>query len=353
MRALLFILFPFSLIYDGITRLRNALYDKGVFRVYPSKIPAIGVGNLRVGGTGKTPMVEYLIRHFQSKMNVATLSRGYGRKTSGFLKADSKTLAADIGDEPLQIFEKFGVRVPVFVSEDRVRGIDQILNQTPVPDLLILDDAYQHRAILPQFSILLTTWQEPFFKDFVLPTGRLRESRFGALRADVVVVTKSPLKKSIEEKALFKRHIQKYAGASVPVFFSSISYGKPVALAQDGLFEPTIILFSGLANAESLVAYCQENFQVLEVVDFPDHHEYTERDIEALKAKGSLYNRKNLVFLTTEKDGAKVKSLLPKGYLGEFPIFVLPIEAQIEPEEEQKLLQLIQQKVFGKGHSGE
>lgn len=353
MRGLLFLLFPFSVLYDGITRLRNAFYDGGLFKSTDSKIPAVVVGNLRVGGTGKTPMVEFLIRSFRPDHAVATLSRGYGRVTKGFQKVNSDSKVAEVGDEPYQIHQKYGQDIQVFVSENRVLGLEEILKEPKVPSLLILDDAFQHRAIRAQFYILLTTWYDPFFKDFLLPGGRLRESRQGAKRADAIVVTKCPSSRNLQHEDEMRRQIQSYSGYTTPVFFSSIDYGKPQPINHQEAFSPHVILFSGLADSSALRAYCEKNYQVLDVVDFPDHHAYSEKDYELLKQKASAHGSKNLVFLTTEKDGVKVKSQLKKGFLGEIPIFVLPIEAQFEQEEATALLQLIQQKVFGKDHKGE
>ncbi|NVJ85424.1 MAG: tetraacyldisaccharide 4'-kinase [Algoriphagus sp.] len=353
MRFLLFLLFPFSWLYDGVTRVRNLLFDIGILNSQKSKIPTISVGNLRVGGTGKTPMVEYLIRLLKDEYSLSTLSRGYGRKSRGFLKAGDSITASQLGDEPFQIFEKYGGDVQVFVSEKRVLGVENISQDQRKTDLIILDDAYQHRYLTPDLSILLTTWKQPFYKDFLLPVGRLRESRIGAKRADVIVVTKCPSERTSEEEKFIRKGIQKYYKKGTPIFFSSISYGSPRPIFPTAQFSRQVILFSGLADPSGFINYCEKNYSVLESCHFSDHHPYSKSDLEVLHRLAKDHRNENPVFLTTEKDGVKVKSLLPKGYLGEFPIFVLPIEARMEATEEGELMNLIQHKVLGKGEASE
>lgn len=348
MRFLLFLLFPFAGLYDLVTWVRNVLFDLGILPSQKSEIPTISVGNLRVGGTGKTPMVEYLIRLLKNDYSLATLSRGYGRKTKGYLKAGSSSSASQIGDEPFQIYEKFGEEVGVYVSEKRVLGIEKIRENAQKPDLIIMDDAFQHRYLTPDFSILLTTWQQPFFRDYVLPMGRLRENRKGAKRADLVIVTKSPSMRSKQEEENYIHQIRKYTQPNTSVFFASLKYGVPKSLSDKSDFQKNVILFTGLADPSSMIEYCQEKFTLLTSRHFPDHHEYTDRDFQSLQELARSYSSENPVFLTTEKDGVKVKSLLPKGFLGEFPIFVLPIEAKLNPENEEELKNLIQRKIFGK-----
>lgn len=345
MRRLAFLLYPFAVLFDLITRVRNWLYNSGVFKTTPSPIPAILVGNLRVGGTGKTPMVEYLIRTFKQDYRLATLSRGYGRKTEGFIKATSVSSPEGIGDEPFQIYQKFGDEIRVFVGEDRVNAAAQIAKEEEGLDLLILDDAFQHRSFQADFSILLTTWEEPFFQDFLLPMGRLRESRNGAKRADLIIVTKSPLSKSNKEASEFQENIRQYAG-SKPVLFTKVGYGEPQALAENSQFRKRVILFSGIANNQQFIDYCKSQYEVLEAVKFSDHHHYDQADLEKIGLLVAKHANENPVILTTEKDGVKVKSLLPKGFLREIPIFVLPIQVLLEEEDEQKLIKMVQQKVF-------
>ena len=346
MHPLAFLLFPFALLFDGITRLRNFLYDRGIFKSYKSQIPSILVGNLRVGGTGKTPMVEYLIRMLKEEQAIATLSRGYGRKSRGFIQAKEGTNSQEIGDEPFQIFQKFQNEIRVFVGEDRSKACQRIESSSNRPDLLILDDAFQHRAFQAHFSILLSTWSHPFYEDYLLPMGRLRESRAGAKRADVVIVTKCPAGLTSSEKEAAIHHVRKYSSRQTPVLFSTIDYGLPHAIGEAVPFSSKVILFSGIANSEALRYYCDRNFDVLDFVEFGDHHEYDEEDMDKLRRLGANYSSDDFVFLCTEKDGVKVKNLLPNGFLGEIPIFVLPIQVMFSTEDEQKLKKLIQQKVL-------
>jgi tetraacyldisaccharide 4'-kinase len=192
MPVLRILLLPVAWLYEGITRLRNWLYDKGYKKSTSFPLPVISVGNLTVGGTGKTPHVEYLVRLLKDQRQLVTLSRGYGRQTKGFLIADEQANAATIGDEPMQFYQKFGHQIKVAVGEKRVPAIEQILRLYPKTEIILLDDAFQHRAVRPCFSILLSDYHRPFYTDFVLPAGRLRESRKGAGRADAVIFSKCP-----------------------------------------------------------------------------------------------------------------------------------------------------------------
>ena len=225
-----FLLAPFALIFRIITGIRNLLYDYRVFRSSKAPIRTLIVGNLSVGGTGKTPMVEFLIQNLGADFNVVSLSRGYGRKTRGFLRATSKSTASEIGDEPLQIFRKFDGKVPVFVGEDRVAALEKIAGISANFELAILDDAFQHRRLQGDIYCLLTPFSSPFSGVFILPMGRLRESRSGARRADFLIVTKCPDALSSEEKEKTIGELRPYLKDHIPVFFSKTGYGEPYAL---------------------------------------------------------------------------------------------------------------------------
>lgn len=348
MRWYAFLLYPFALLYDLVTRFRNLFFDLGWLKSVSSPIPSIVVGNLSVGGTGKTPMVEFLIRMLRDQKRLATLSRGYGRKSKGFIKANAHISPEDIGDEPFQIYQKFGEDISVFVGEDRVNALEEIAAESIAPELIILDDAYQHRYVNGDLKILLTTYQSPFFSDFLLPMGRLRESRAGAKRADVIIITKCPDNLRSADKARFISLANSYIHANTAVLFSSISYGKPVALTNSATFSPTIILLTGLANDGTLVKYVSKKYELIEVLRYPDHHDYSDADFNKVKAIFKQHAAQNPVVLTTEKDAVKVKSNALKGFLEEIPIFVLPIEVSFSPADELTLAQLIQQKVFKK-----
>jgi len=345
-----FLLYPFALLYDLITSVRNYLFNVGWKKSTKSPLPTIIIGNLSVGGTGKTPMVEYLIRLLTEKYMVGTLSRGYGRKTKGFLRASHTSLPGEIGDEPFQIYQKYEDQIAVFVGEDRVAAMRNIIQQNPQPEVMILDDAFQHRAIQGDLNILLTTYQMPFFKDYLLPAGRLRENRKGAKRADLLVVTKCPMGITSAEKNGFRSKASFYSKPDCPVIFSSIRYGKVYGLIDKTMdhFSSNIILLSGLANDALLVAYVKENYTVLDILKYPDHHDYSLPDFDRIKNCYSQFISQKPVILTTEKDAVKVKSNAPNGFLKEIPIFVLPIEVKIASEDREILEKLIFKKVFQK-----
>ncbi|MFT4855654.1 MAG: tetraacyldisaccharide 4'-kinase [Algoriphagus sp.] len=351
MRWYAFLLYPFALVYDLVTSLRNFFFEIGLLNMKKSAIPSIVVGNLSVGGTGKTPMIEFLIRLLIQNYQIATLSRGYGRNTKGFLRADISSKPNDIGDEPYQIFTKFDSKVSVFVGEDRVAAAHCISQQAPDSAILLLDDAFQHRYFKSNLSILLTTYSKPFVDDYLLPVGRLRESRKGASRADVVLVTKSPIHLESEKKADLVKKIRKVVGNDTPVLFSSIIYGKPYGLNPDFDFSNEVILFSGLANNQSLRNFVLSNYNLQNSFSFPDHYSYNSKDFEDLRESFKSASSKKVVLLTTEKDAGKVKSSAPEGFLAEIPIFVLPIEVAMVKEDLVILEKLIQFKVLNKGRN--
>jgi tetraacyldisaccharide 4'-kinase len=348
-----FLLYPLALIYNLVTRLRNLFFDMGWLKTTESPIPTILVGNLSVGGTGKTPMVEYLIRVLKADFKLGTLSRGYGRTSKGFLIANPDSNPQILGDEPFQIYQKFGNEIQVFVGEDRVAALQKIKGGYECPELMILDDAFQHRAVKAHLNILLTTYQKPFFADYLLPAGRLRESRSGANRADLVIVTKSPGQMNDGIKNEFRDRISQYSGRKTPVMFSQISYGEPYPVVEGNKFSTSVILLSGLANDELLVNYSRNNFDVLKILSFPDHHEYSADDFWAVKKVRQNYPDREVVLLTTEKDAAKVKSVAPADFLREIPIFVLPILVGFSSEDEKILMNQIEQKVLNKTKTSE
>ncbi|WP_111670090.1 tetraacyldisaccharide 4'-kinase [Algoriphagus litoralis] len=339
-----FLLAPFALIFQVITSVRNFLFDRHLLQSFKSSVPTLVVGNLSVGGTGKTPMVEFLIANLQNEFKLASLSRGYGRKTKGFLKTGIHSTPAEVGDEPLQIFRKFKGEIPVFVGEDRVSALEKISAHLPELKLVILDDAFQHRRLSGDFYILLTPFGSPFSRDWLMPMGRLRESRNGARRADLVVVTKCPEGLSSIQRAEVESGVKSYLSPEVPVFFSKIGYGNPYPVCQSPSFSKSVILVSGLADDRSLVAYCKVNFNLLEVLSFSDHHHYSQEDCSRILALAQKHEGKSPVVLTTEKDSEKLKSLSNQGFLDEIPIFVLPIEAQFDLEDKEMLLSYIRGK---------
>ncbi|NJL11929.1 MAG: tetraacyldisaccharide 4'-kinase [Microscillaceae bacterium] len=225
------LMYPLTFLYCTITSIRNYLYDRGYWKSFSFDLPVISVGNLTVGGTGKTPHIEYLIRFLQAQYELSTLSRGYGRKSRGFRLAQPHDNAQSLGDEPFQLYQKFGTRIGVAVGEDRVAAIPHLLQERPQTQIVLLDDAFQHRPIAPQLNILLTDYGRLFYQDFPFPSGRLRESRRGARRADVIIVSKCSASLSEAEKTRIQENIGAYARKDVPVFFTTIAYESPRAAA--------------------------------------------------------------------------------------------------------------------------
>ena len=275
---------PLSAIYWLITSIRNWCYDIGVFKSTSFDVPIVSVGNLAVGGSGKTPMVEYLIRELKGEYNIATLSRGYGRKTKGFKWVEPNLSPVETGDEPLQIKTKFD-DIAVAVCEDRVAGVNRILADKPKTNLILLDDAFQHRAIKPLVQILLSTYNEPYFQDYLMPAGRLRESRKGASRADATIYTKCPA------------NCKPIGCGKEPVFYSSIEYSATEIAGP-------IFGFSGLAKNEIFAKHLASKYDVKGFKGYKDHYSFTQKDLEELK---KIANGATLV--CTEKDWMKIKQL--------------------------------------------
>jgi len=323
MNVLKLLLYPFAAIYNGVMRIRNHLYDSGQKPTFSFETAVISVGNLNVGGSGKTPMVEYLINVLSSRFPTVTLSRGYRRETTGYRIAGAHDTARTIGDEPLQMFRKYGDHVHVAVGEDRVFAIPNILQEFPDTRVLLLDDALQQRSIHPNLSILLTAADRPFYRDFVLPFGRLRESRSGARRADVVVVTKCRETMDTAEREEMTQRIRRYAGDK-PVFFSCIDYADPVPVRKGTPFSRDVVLVTGIANADPIESYCASRFSLVRHFRFADHHNYSAANLDEIdrfvRGQG-----KDIVILTTEKDLAKLDGPEFQRYVTGWNWFSLPI----------------------------
>lgn len=322
MNFLAIILFPFTLLYDLATRFRNYLFDIGYKKSFEFDVRVISVGNLSVGGTGKTPMVEYLIRLLKGQYTMSTLSRGYGRKTKGFRLADEKDTYQTIGDEPRQFQIKFP-DVQVSVGEERAVAIPFILAERPDTNLILLDDAYQHRTVKPLVNILLTDYNRPFFEDYLLPSGRLREARKGARRADVVIVTKCPAIDE-EERKVIQEKIAKYSDA--PVYFSAIRYLEPKEIFSSDQISNDVFIFSGLANHSQFSRYVEGKFNLLGEMHFKDHHAYSQKDFQVILAKLASFKGRKVSLLTTEKDMVKLIDEPLKSMLNAVSVFYLPIE---------------------------
>lgn len=314
--------------YRLIMTCRNWCFDHGWLEQRRAPLPVISVGNLAVGGTGKTPMVEWLIEALQSMgQRPAVISRGYGRHTHGPLAASPESTASDIGDEPYQIFHKYGNRVPVIVSEDRRKALPLVPEDTTT---LVLDDAYQHRYLQRDCNILLTTWQRPYTRDHILPWGRLRESRQGARRADIIVVTKCPA--DLREQDAEALRTELTLSPDQHLFFATIDYAPlPSSVTSQG--EANLV--TGIANPEPLIRHLtQQGISIRQHLGFPDHHRFTESDISAIQALPA-----NIPTLTTEKDAARLEGLSPHT-LHNKPI-PLPIQMRILFNQNDNLINII------------
>lgn len=311
MKLVRYLLFPFALLYDLITSARNFFFDIGIFKSASFDFPVIAVGNLSVGGTGKTPQIEYLIRLLEDK-KIAVLSRGYKRKTSGFIIVNDTHTAEDVGDEPLQFFKKFPY-IPVAVGANRVRGIRQLREELQ-SEIILLDDAYQHRKVKAGYYILLTKYGDLYIDDVILPTGNLRESRRGARRADLILVTKCPANLSLEEQEKIRREINPKNHQKV--FFTSISYANhlkgdaPVSL--DELIQYEVVLVTGIANPTPLLDFLDAKKISYQHLKFPDHHHFSRSDIVKIHETFTAITDKQKLILTTEKDYMRLLGSIAK-----------------------------------------
>ena len=315
-RKLLFFLTP---LYYLITVVRNILYDLSFYKTTKFQVPTIGIGNLAVGGTGKSPMVEYLIDLLSKKYSIATLSRGYGRNTKSFIIANEKSTHSDIGDEPLQFYNKYN-NIIVCVDNNRVNGINNLLQINKPPSVILLDDCFQHRKLTLGLSILLTDYSNLFSNDYVLPFGNLREPASSSRRADIVIVTKCP--KNIDEIRKNKIKNKLNLKLSQKLFFSSIEYSKSVIFNNtktqfNNFVKDKFILVTGLASSDHIADYLANNKSDFEHKEFNDHHDYILKDFEKVNP--------SLNILTTEKDYAKLIKILPKR-----KIYYLPITVNID-----------------------
>ena len=328
------LLWPFSLIYALIVSVRNFLYNKGFIAVFKIPGKSICVGNLSTGGTGKTPHVAFLADYLHKNYETAILSRGYGRKSKGFKIVSNTSTSTDVGDEPLLYAQRYEDKVHVTVCEKRTAGIQEIQKIYPSNQLVILDDAFQHRAVEAGFSILLTQFNKPFFKDCILPAGNLREPIAGRNRADVIIVTKCPESVSNEEKANFKNQL-KFPAESI--FFSRITYGNWIGFGKQIASIKKVLLVSGIADPEPLQHYLEKNFDV-SLIKFNDHHDFTVHEIQEIHQKFDTFAAEQMVILTTEKDYMRLVSLKENTGMENYPWYYVPITVQLEDEKRFKEL---------------
>ena len=310
-------LYPLSLIYGFITGVRNFLYNTGILPSKEFQLPIICVGNITVGGTGKTPHTEYLAELLHENFKVATLSRGYKRKTRNFRIASPVSLVSEIGDEPLQIARKFP-DVLVAVDRNRVKGVKRILESKPETDVIILDDAFQHRRITPGFSILLSDFERLIVRDHIMPYGNLRENKENMRRADIILITKSPENISPIQRRLIVKEIDKAPYQNL--YFTSFWYKDPLPVfdnADQGKIHLDlaqssgcgIVLITGIVNPHPLKEYLQKTVGEVIHLSFPDHYNFNEKDIRSISAAYNDLKSHTKYLITTEKDAVRLREM--------------------------------------------
>jgi len=322
--------------YAFISSIRNYFFDNGLFKSSEFDLPIINVGNLAVGGSGKTPHIEYIIDLLSTEFNVAILSRGYGRKTKGFREVFIDSLASESGDEPLQIKQKFP-DIKVFVGEDRVAAIPKLLFDYPEIDVILLDDAYQHRAIKAGFNILLTDYSKIFTRDKSMPFGRLREYPKAANRSNLVVITKCPEDSSTEEMDSLKAEVGNYTDSEL--LFSSVKYDEPISYNNENTPNSieNILIISALANPNPMIDYIQQKYKpsIIEHLEFRDHYNFTKKDISSFIEKFNSFAEQNKVIFISEKDAIRLRAVTKNTAFENFEVYILPIKVSFILESEK------------------
>lgn len=331
------LLLPVALLYGIGVGIRNLLYRVGVLRSVHFDLPVISVGNMSVGGTGKSPHIEYLLRWLDQYIEVSVLSRGYGRKTEGFRPVSLIDTADLVGDEPLQFKRKFP-EIPIIVSESRALGVPELIKRNPETQCVLLDDAFQHLAVTPGLNILLTEFNRPFTKDWLLPSGRLREWRYGYRRADIIVITKCPDNLSAKQRQDIIFDIDLYPRQRI--YFSKYHYGPAYDLLRPDVrlafdLETDVLLISAIANTDYLLKYLGSEVRSVQTLEFEDHHYFEDEDLETLKKRfESMHSRKKII-VSTEKDAMRLE--LNRDFIWEhhLPIYILPVEVEFCDHDEK------------------
>ncbi|MBK6935779.1 MAG: tetraacyldisaccharide 4'-kinase [Chitinophagaceae bacterium] len=334
------LLLPFSLLYLAGIWVRNKMFDKNILKSSGFGIPLICVGNLSVGGTGKSPMVEYLVTLLKGKYRVATLSRGYKRKTKGYALAGKTTTALEIGDEPMQFHLKFP-DVPVAVGEERIEAIPQLLHDRPETEAIILDDAFQHRTVKAGLNILLTDYNNLFTRDFYLPTGDLRDLKSSYKRAEIIVVTKCRKDLDEAEKQKLIKEINPQPGQHI--FFTAIEYSRAyhILTKEERRVdkEAEVLLVTGIANPKPLKKLLEENSYAYHMLPYADHHIFTIDDLRDITKEFEKIKSKNKVILTTEKDAVRLVKFSEE--LMHLPVYVVPVSHRFLSNEEEQFYKLV------------
>ena len=332
----------FSKLYGAGVGFRNRLYDTQRFKSVQFALPIISVGNLAVGGTGKTPHIEYLIRKLYYNHRIGVLSRGYKRRSSGFKWADESATAHTIGDEALQVYRRFP-HAKVAVAEDRAPAIVYMVMDAPNLEVILLDDAFQHRSVRPQLSLLLTDYHHLYTRDQLLPLGRLREPIENSRRADIIVVTKCPDSLTDAEKTVITNELKPLPHQTV--LFSHLRYGLPYRLQQPSVTielneQLKVLLVSAIANPETLIQEVKPKVARVEPLSFSDHHYFTEKDLTDIRQRWQDLKDENAIILTTEKDAMRL--LLHGKTVSDLPIYCLPVEVYFAEADEKKLLERVE-----------
>ncbi len=325
MKLVQILLMPFSWIYSAVLFVRNWLFDHNLLKSTRGKAQTVVVGNLSLGGTGKTPHSSLIIRDLSRHFSVALLSRGYGRKSKGFYMLSTDSKASQVGDEPL-LLKKQNPTIPVAVCENRLEGIELILKEIPETKWVVLDDAFQHRALKGDVHVLLTEFGTPFFNDHVLPSGRLRDHKRQWRRADVVIITKCPAELSTQEMQSFVNQFPKMK--SKQVLFSRMKYGVPRPVFNPGLSfdsDAQVFGFCGIARPASFQDHLEKHYSLKKFKFYPDHHAFTDADIATIRHDFGTFGVLSKMMLTTEKDAMR---LLEFQELKDEPIFYIPIEVE-------------------------
>jgi tetraacyldisaccharide 4'-kinase len=320
------LLLPFAVLYGGIVYLRNWMYNKQYLKSVGFNIPIICVGNLSLGGTGKSPMVEHILSILSDEYKIATLSRGYKRKTKGYALANNNTTALEIGDEPMQFHIKFP-NVSVAVCERRIEAIPQLIQDIPNLKGIILDDAFQHREITAGLNVLLTDYNNLYCDDIFFPTGDLRDQRKAANRASIIVVTKCPSNLSIEQRDEIIEKL--YPAQHQSIFFTSIAYDTPYHIYNPNdewvlSLRDEVLLVCGIANPLPLKEYLHEHTNTYYQISYSDHHIFSIEDLKEIKEKFEQIPSKSKLILTTEKDAVRLVKYTEE--LNDIPLYVLPIK---------------------------
>jgi tetraacyldisaccharide 4'-kinase len=333
-------LYPLSLIYGLVVFIRNKLFDLGILKERRPDIHTIGVGNLAVGGAGKTPLVEYLIKLLQQhEFSLATLSRGYKRKTRGYILADENSTAEDIGDEPLIYKTKYHVEVAV--DGNRLNGIAQLSALEKKPNIVLLDDVFQHRSVRCGLNIVVSDYSHPFFNDHLLPYGTLREQISGLLRADIIIISKTPERTTPIQLRNVIKDVKPRAHQQV--FFSYLKYGDLYSITdpslrlevEQELFKYHVMALTGIANATPMITYLKEFANEVYHFPFDDHHEYVPKELEDIQRYYEQINKNYKLIITTEKDLMRLKNSTIWPIAKNMNMFVLPVEVTFKDKEEE------------------